>query len=111
MKLLIRAWILFFFMATCVVGQILPRPEFEVVSVKASPEPVLGEGGLLTSCTGGPGTRDPGMYRCTRVVLASLIVNAYGIPPYRLSGPDWMMGQKFEITARVPEGPPETTSS
>jgi uncharacterized protein (TIGR03435 family) len=44
------------------------------------------------------------MYRCTYMVLANLIVNAYGIPLYRLSGPDWMRGQQFEITAKVPEG-------
>lgn len=102
MKLLVRAWVLFF-MAICVVGQTLPRPEFEVVSVKTSPAPVGGQGGVV-SCTGGPGTRDPGMYHCTHMVLANLIMNAYGIPRYRLSGPDWMTRQQFEITARVPAG-------
>lgn len=103
MKVLVRAWILCL-VAICVVGQTLPRPEFEVVSVKPSPEPVGGQGNLFTSCGGGPGTGDPDMYHCTREVLAMLIVNAYGIPFYRLRGSDWMTRQKFEITAKVPKG-------
>src|ERR1700678_3958510 len=103
MKVLVRAWILCL-VAMCLVGQTLPRPEFEAVSVKPSPEPALGQGGLATSCTGGPGTGEPGIYQCTRVVLASLIINSYGIAPYQLSGPDWITAQEFEITARGPEG-------
>jgi uncharacterized protein (TIGR03435 family) len=43
------------------------------------------------------------MYRCSNMVLANLIINAYGIRFYQLIGPDWIRGQMFDIAARVPE--------
>lgn len=89
--------------AACAFGQSAARVEFEVVSIKPSPEPTPGQGRRV-GCDGGPGSKDPGMYRCTNMSLSNLITSAYGIAHYQLSGPDWMMGQMFEIAAKIPEG-------
>jgi len=36
--------------------------------------------------------------------LQLLILNAYSIKPYQISGPDWLYSQRFEINATLPEG-------
>jgi uncharacterized protein (TIGR03435 family) len=36
--------------------------------------------------------------------LADLIRTAYRITPNQISGPDWIMGDRFDIVARMPEG-------
>src|SRR5581483_8491497 len=36
--------------------------------------------------------------------LYQLIVRAYRVKLYQLSGPNWMHAQRFDITARLPEG-------
>jgi uncharacterized protein (TIGR03435 family) len=36
--------------------------------------------------------------------LADLIVTAYKVREYQLSGPDWMKAQRFDILARMPDG-------
>src|SRR5215471_4311898 len=38
------------------------------------------------------------------MTLRKLIVTAYRIKPHQLSGPDWMERQRFDITAKMPEG-------
>lgn len=102
MKLLVGATIAFF-AAAFLHGQSQPGPEFEVVSIRPSPESAVGKG-YIVGCRGGPRSKDPSMYRCTNMSLASLITGAYGIEDYQLSGPDWMMRERFEISARLPEG-------
>jgi uncharacterized protein (TIGR03435 family) len=36
--------------------------------------------------------------------LKSLIVHAYQVKPYQVSGPDWLEQQRFDIVAKYPEG-------
>jgi len=36
--------------------------------------------------------------------LAELIVQAYKIKPYQLTGPDWMKQKRFDVLATLPEG-------
>jgi uncharacterized protein (TIGR03435 family) len=36
--------------------------------------------------------------------LNQLIVRAYRVKPYQLSGPNWMTSQKFDIVAKMPDG-------
>jgi uncharacterized protein (TIGR03435 family) len=78
------------------------RPEFEAASVKPSAPP----GGIATSmyCRGGPGSTDPGLFRCENFSLANLINWAYPLGPNGLSAPDWMSTAIFDINARVPAG-------
>jgi uncharacterized protein (TIGR03435 family) len=38
------------------------------------------------------------------MTLQDLIVNAYAVKPYQVTGPDWLNGQRFDIVANLPEG-------
>jgi uncharacterized protein (TIGR03435 family) len=80
-----------------------PQVSFEVASVKPSAPPAAGRSGNY-NMSGGPGTSDPGRFACENFDLASLIMLAYDIPSYRLSGPAWMRDTKFDIVANVPSG-------
>jgi uncharacterized protein (TIGR03435 family) len=72
-------------------------PEFEVVSVKAS---LAAPGVGFLQQMGG----DPAIENYTNVDLRKLILRAYGIKDYRLTGPDWMGETLFDIRAKIPEG-------
>ena len=78
------------------------KAEFEVVTVKPSAPP--SNGMRRVGCDGGPGTKDPAMFRCTNMSLSNLITRAYGIAYYQLTGPDWLQQTMFEIQAKVPQG-------
>jgi uncharacterized protein (TIGR03435 family) len=76
--------------------------EFEVASVKPSPPP---DGkGITVGCSGGPGSRDPGMVSCQNMTLTMLVARAYNISYDQLVAPDWMEQEKFDIAARVSAG-------
>jgi uncharacterized protein (TIGR03435 family) len=36
--------------------------------------------------------------------LAELIRTAYDVKPYQISGPDWMTSERFDVTAKLPDG-------
>lgn len=76
---------------------------FEVASVKPGSPPDSG-GRMRIGCTGGPGTKDPGLYACSNVDLTSLVTSAFDLQAYQFSGPEWMRAARFTITARIPEG-------
>src|ERR1035438_4452162 len=67
-----------------------PRAEFEVASVKksATPEPGQYNMGLHI---------DGAMVNCTYLSLKSYISMAYEVPDTRISGPDWLDSEKFDI--------------
>jgi uncharacterized protein (TIGR03435 family) len=75
-------------------------PQFEVASIKPSPPDRHNGRGM----TGGPGTKDSGLFICDNVRLVDLVIVAYDLPGYRLSGPDWMNTARFDISAKIPEG-------
>jgi uncharacterized protein (TIGR03435 family) len=90
--------------AACVgVAQTGPKLEFEVVSIKPSPEPEPGKG-ITVGCSGGPETKDPGMFRCQNMDLRNLVTRAYATNYWQITAPDWLRSQRFEISAKVPEG-------
>jgi uncharacterized protein (TIGR03435 family) len=72
---------------------------FEVATVKASPP---NDGRYIRGCKGGPGTSDPGLWRCTNATIAMLIARAYDIQHYQLAAPDWTANVNYEISAKVP---------
>jgi uncharacterized protein (TIGR03435 family) len=79
---------------------------FEVASIKPWVQPsgnmiMMGRGGR-----GGPGSSDPGRVRYTAISLKNLLVNAYGVKAYQISGPSWLDSERFDIQATMP---PETT--
>jgi uncharacterized protein (TIGR03435 family) len=85
--------------AIMLVASAIAQPQFEVASIKPSPPGTL-NGGM----SGGPGTKDPGLFTCENVDLLSLVIVAYDIPRYRFSGPDWLRSTRFNISAKIPEG-------
>ena len=77
---------------------------FEVASIKPS-APLTGNGGpRFMGMTGGPGSRDPGRFTCSNCSLSMLVTQAYDIQRYQLTGPSWLDTERFDITAKVPEG-------
>jgi len=85
--------------AIIVLASAEAQTQFEVASIK----PAL-PGEVNQFWSGGPGTRDPGLFNCQNVDLADLVVMAYDIPWYRFSGLDWMRSTRFNISAKIPEG-------
>jgi uncharacterized protein (TIGR03435 family) len=84
------------------------QPSFEVASIKPAAPPQQAPGGrgviMMMGSRGGPGTNDPGRYQCNNCNLQMLMIQAYGVESYQLSIPSSLAGERYEITAKVPEG-------
>jgi uncharacterized protein (TIGR03435 family) len=86
-------------------------PSFEVATIKpaAPPATSMGPGGgmrvaMRMGPRGGPGTSDPGQITYSNMPMKSLLVTAYGVKSYQVSGPSWMDTERFDIVAKVPPG-------
>jgi uncharacterized protein (TIGR03435 family) len=77
-------------------------PTFEVASVK--PAEPQSAGMIRIRMSGGPGTPDPGQLTYTNVSLKNILMNAYAVKGYQLSGPKWLDSERFDIVAKVPMG-------
>jgi uncharacterized protein (TIGR03435 family) len=84
-------------------GQTSGKPEFEVASIKVN-APQTGFHFAADAATGGPGTADPGMFRCSKCSLATLIVKAFNLQPYQFPGRTAVTDTTYEIQARIPLG-------
>ncbi len=86
-------------------GQSAPaKLEFEVASIKPAVMPG-GRGMIRLGPQGGPGSGDPGRVSYTLSTIRDLMVIAYGVQRYQISGgPNWLDSERFDITAKVPEG-------
>jgi uncharacterized protein (TIGR03435 family) len=78
------------------------QPVFEAASVKVA-APVAGSA-RRPKFSGGPGTPDPGRIDYQGVTLGSLVQGAYNLPFYRLSAPAWINSERYDISAKIPEG-------
>ena len=84
-------------------GQTPGKTEFDVASIKTNEA----QGGFhfaADSASGGPGTADPGTFRCSRCSLATLIVKAFNLQPYQFPGRTALTDHTYEVMAKVPEG-------
>ena len=81
---------------------------FEVASIKpAQPPTPDGQGRIfMRGPSGGPGTRDPGRVNLPFMSLKSLIMLAYDVKNYQITGPQWLDTERFDVTATMP---PDTT--
>jgi uncharacterized protein (TIGR03435 family) len=71
---------------------------FEVASIKPSgPQSVRGS-------EGGPGSRDPGMFRFGKATLLDLITGAYDVDPFQVSSKGPLDRQDFDLAATMPVG-------
>lgn len=82
-------------------GQTRNEPSLEIASVKlAAPS------ATAIVCTGGPGTADPGMWRCSNVSVSFLISKAYGFAPFEFDPADRCCQTRVDLLAKIP---PNTT--
>ena len=90
--------LLFLFVSAGIQGQdTTERKEFEVVSIKPSGPPAAGQFNFGLHI-------DRAQVRCTYCSLKDLVVMAYKLKFYQFSGPDWMTSQRFDLSAKLPEG-------
>ena len=75
---------------------------FEVVSIRPSPLPAGKP--MRYGIMGGPGTGDPGLMTFAHVSLGMLVRRAYSVESFELSCPDWFYTERFDLSAKVPEG-------
>jgi uncharacterized protein (TIGR03435 family) len=81
-------------------------PEFEAASVK--PAEPLDTGAMMAGgrvqIRMGCSFPNPGRFTCSGMPLRALLVRAYGVKMYQISGPGWMDSERFDIVAKVPAG-------
>jgi uncharacterized protein (TIGR03435 family) len=78
--------------------------EFEVASIKASaPFPTSG-GFRIAPRSGGPGTNDPTHYTWPSATLNGMLLLAYDIKNFQISGPEWLFQERFDVSLVIPEG-------
>src|SRR5215471_8873459 len=86
---------------TCfeLAAQDLPRPEFEVASIRPS--------AAQPSETGTAGVQiDGAQVRCVYFSLRDYISMAYQMRIYQINGPDWLASERFDVVAKLPSESP-----
>src|SRR3954447_23523620 len=74
-------------------------PAFEVASIKqAAPQ---GEGRMMVRMGG-----DAGRVDYANVSLKDVLARAYRVKRNQITGPSWLDSERYDITAKVPEGVP-----
>jgi uncharacterized protein (TIGR03435 family) len=75
-------------------------PAFEVASIKPAPPQT---GGRMMTRTGG----DAGRVDYANVNLKQVLMRAYDVKTYQITGPAWLDTERYDIVAKVPEGVPK----
>jgi uncharacterized protein (TIGR03435 family) len=89
---------------TLALGQATASLTFEVASVKPS-APGWERGGVYFGPPrGGPGTPDPVQITWTYARFRGLLMTAYGLKTYQITGPAWLDTERYDIVAKVPPG-------
>jgi uncharacterized protein (TIGR03435 family) len=89
--------------AFCAIALAQPAsPTFEVASVKPSAPQQAGR--MMMRQRGGPGTTDPGQYSVEGLPLSRVIMQAYGVQSYQVTGPSWIDSERYDIVAKLPAG-------
>jgi uncharacterized protein (TIGR03435 family) len=79
-------------------------PTFEVATIKpAAPEDLSVRSGGYRS-TGFSASVDPGRIAYRNISLKRLILRAYRLRDYQVSGPSWLDEEHYDVTAKLPEG-------
>jgi uncharacterized protein (TIGR03435 family) len=78
---------------------------FDAATIKPFVQPagrfMMGRGGR-----GGPGSNDPGRIHYNAINLRNLLMTAYDVKDFQVSGPAFLDSERFEVQATMP---PETT--
>ena len=86
----------------CFTALLAHGQSFDVASVKPA-EPMT-NGMMRISMGGGPGTPDPGRLNYQNVSLMLVLTSAFNVKSYQISGPSWLENERFDITAKIPQG-------
>src|SRR5215471_8295694 len=72
---------------------------FEVASIKpAQPPTPDGQGRIfMRGPSGGPGTKDPGRISYPFMSLKNLLMTAYDVKNYQITGPAWLDTERFDV--------------
>ncbi|MDR3699633.1 MAG: TIGR03435 family protein [Candidatus Sulfopaludibacter sp.] len=73
---------------------------FDAASVK----PAILQRGPMAEPAGGPGSKDPGRIHYPAVTLQFLLLRAYDVTSFQLSGPGWLETERFDVDATMPAG-------
>jgi uncharacterized protein (TIGR03435 family) len=83
------------------LAQLTTSPGFEVASVKRVAQhnapPLSGRTGFSPSV-------DPLQIRYAGTTLKNLLMQAYNLKSYQISGPVWLDDERYDIVAKIPEG-------
>lgn len=80
-----------------------PPPAFEVASVR----PSAGAGGQAADERARGWGDVTGRVALMQIPLMAVLLRAFGLQPYQLSGPAWLNADPFDIFANVPAGAPK----
>jgi uncharacterized protein (TIGR03435 family) len=77
---------------------------FEAATVKPATPPVPDAQGriFMMGPSGGPGTKDPGRIRYPYMTLKNLLMNAYDVKNFQISGPAFLDTERFDVVATMP---------
>ncbi len=92
------------FLACAAFGQAADGLVFEVASVKPSPPVKPGDRVYFGPARGGPGTPDPGQITWTYARFLDLLMTAYDVKNYQISGPGWLSDERYDVVAKLPAG-------
>ena len=83
--------------ATLFAQSASPRLEFEVSSIKPAPPGDPHKISIKMSA-------DNGRIDFANVSIRDVVLRAYSLKTYQLSGPDWIGSQRYDISAKLPDG-------
>ena len=78
---------------------------FDVASIKPAEMPtMMGGRGVMRKMgpTGGPGSKDPGRITYPMTTVRNLMMIAYDVKSYQISGPPTIDSERFEVKATMP---------
>jgi uncharacterized protein (TIGR03435 family) len=76
---------------------------FEVASIKPTTPPDMSGGKIMirVGCSA-----DPGRVNCTGLSLKDMLIRAYNMKSYQISGPSWIESDRWDVMAKIPDGAP-----
>ena len=80
------------------------KTEFEAASIRVNPPRTGFHFASESTASGGPGTADPGLFRCSGCSLATLISKAFDLRDYQFPGKSSLGDRTFDVMAKVPPG-------
>jgi uncharacterized protein (TIGR03435 family) len=92
----------FVFSACALWAQSAPA-SFEVATVKATPAPDMSGGRVMirVGCQ-----NDPGRVACSGLTVRDMLTRGYNLKSFQVTGPSWIENERWEVTAKIPDGAP-----